>query len=314
MAYHGAPPWHGLGMPLSDCPTSAQMITAAGLNWEVEMRPVRWQDRAPKPRRYQLIRRPRSPLECEVPLAVVGPRYRPLQNSEAFEFFDPIVGQNAAVFETAGSLSYGERVWVLARVPGDMHVVGDDYCARYLLLSNSHDGKGAVSVKFTPIRVVRLNTLILALESGERAYTVRHTKCMRGRLSEVQKILAVVWKTFASAATKFKSLAAVRIGEDRLDQYLEGVYPFTPKEPEKKLRPIKWQIITELFERGDSPDLKPSHTLWGAYNAITRYEDYRQANEAGPDRRLNRVWFGASAEVKLRALQQAEELMRQWTN
>ena len=41
---------------------------------------------------------------------------------------------------------------------------------------------------------------------------------------------------------------------------------------------------------------------------MTRYEDYRQANEAGPDRRLNRVWFGQGADLKLRALSTADAL------
>jgi hypothetical protein len=112
MAYHGDPPWHGLGTEVKHRPTSSQMITAAGLNWEVEMRPILLHGQPPrqKPRKYQLIRKPRDSAESEIPLAVVSPRYRPLQNSEAFEFFDPIVGKNAAVFDTAGSLGYGERV------------------------------------------------------------------------------------------------------------------------------------------------------------------------------------------------------------
>jgi len=316
MAYHGDPPWHGLGTAVKHRPTSDEMITVAGLNWEVEMRPIVLQGQPPgqKPRKYQLIRKARSTAESEVPLAVVSPRYRALQNSEAFEFFDPIVGKNAAVFETAGSLGHGERVWVLAKVPGEMQIVGDDRCKRYLLLSNSHDGKGSVAIKFTPIRVVCQNTLILALANGEKAYTVRHSKCMDERLTEVQKLLTVVWNTFATAVTLFKSLAAVPVRTDRLDEYLALVYPQKPEDQKKPLRPVKWDDITELFEHGDAPTLKPSHTLWGAYNAITRYEDYRQTNEAGPDRRLNRVWFGTGADLKLRALQQAEALAHQWAN
>ena len=315
MAYHGDPPWHGLGIAVKHRPTAVQMIKAAGLNWEVEMRPIviQGQPATKKPRKYQLIRKPRSSAESEIPLAVVSPRYRALQNSEAFEFFDPIVGKNAAVFETAGSLGHGERVWVLAKVPGEMHIVGDDCCERYLLLSNSHDGKGSVSIKFTPIRVVCQNTLILALASGQKAYTVRHSKCMDERLAEVQDILAVVWQTFASAVVLFKFLASVPVRKNGLDVYLERVYP-QKSEEKKPARPLKWDAITNLFESGDSPSSRPNHTLWGAYNAVTRYEDYRQTNEAGPDQRLNRVWFGAGADLKLRALQHAEVLAHEWAN
>jgi hypothetical protein len=59
MAYHGDPPWHGLGTAVKHRPTSDQMITVAGLNWEVEMRPIVLQGQPPgqKPRKYQLIRK-----------------------------------------------------------------------------------------------------------------------------------------------------------------------------------------------------------------------------------------------------------------
>jgi len=43
-----------------------------------------------------------------------------LQNKEAFDFFDPIIRDNKAVFETAGSLGNGERIWVLAKVRGEI--------------------------------------------------------------------------------------------------------------------------------------------------------------------------------------------------
>jgi len=107
-----------------------------------------------------------------------------LQNTEAFTFFDPIIHAGAAFYESAGALGKGERVWVLARVTSDHEIVPGDRISKYLLLSNSHDGKGAVHVKFTPVRVVCRNTLNQAIERGP-TLRVAHTSSMKDRLKEV---------------------------------------------------------------------------------------------------------------------------------
>jgi hypothetical protein len=54
-------------------------------------------------------------------------------------------------------------------------------------------------------------------------------------------------------------------------------------------------------------------TLWGAYNAVTRFEDYKQPQqEEVQDQRLERTWFGAGADIKVKALSKAKELAASW--
>jgi Domain of unknown function (DUF932) len=101
-------------------------------------------------------------------------------------------------------------------VPGEIRVIGDDICSKYLLLSNAHDGRGSVSVKFTPIRVVCQNTLMLALESGEKAHNIRHSKHMQDRLQNVQELLGLIWKTFENAQELFQLLAKQLVRDDAM--------------------------------------------------------------------------------------------------
>jgi phage/plasmid-like protein (TIGR03299 family) len=291
------------------------MLKAAGLDWEVEKRPVPGArlDSKGDPIKYQLVRRARDAGEQDILLGLVSPRYEPLQNKNAFEFFNPIVGEGAAIFETAGALGDGERVWVLAKLPGEIRVVGDDIVNKFLLLSNTHNGNGAVTVKFTPIRVVCQNTLVLALEDGEKSVKVRHTKRMSERLAEVPELLGIFKSVFESAEESFKALVKTGVDTNRLNQYLESVFPRTDEQRKKNQRPEKWEHVTKLFEEGDPGLIYIRGTLWSAYNAVTRFEDYRQTTEAGADRRLNRTWFGPGADLKLKALQKAEELARSWS-
>ncbi len=318
MAYYGAVPWHGLGTPVPKGVTAEDMIRAAGLDWDVELRPARGAreiNRKKEFSRYEVVRVPRpNTKEEEVLLGVVSRRYQPLQNVEAFAFFNPIVGDGKAYFETAGALGEGERIWVMAKMPNAMEIVRGDECFKYLLLSNTHSGKGSVIVKFTTVRVVCQNTLMLAMEDGQKAYRVRHSKQMQFKLEELADFLAITQEVFQKAEEQFKLLARIQMIDDRLDHYFEAVFPRTPAQKKKGETPARWKFLREAFEA--RPDLQlpgVRGTLWGAYNAITWFEDYKQPKqEEQPDQRLERTWFGGGADTKLKALVKASELAASW--
>jgi phage/plasmid-like protein (TIGR03299 family) len=311
MAYYGNTPWHGLGKKIEERATSEEMIKDAGLDWVVEKRPARGATVYPngKSNRYEIVRVRRPEVdEEEVLFGVVSERYEPLQNHEAFDFFDPIIAGNKACFETAGALGDGERIWALAKMPGVMEIVPGDECRKYLLLSNSHDGGGAVNIKFTSIRVVCQNTLMLALKNGQKAYVVRHTKRMSDRLQEVAGILTAATEVYERTAELFKRLAAIRLNSKLRDQYLEAVFPRTPKQKQENATPQKWAHIENMLETSEDLQIpKVKGTMWALYNAVTGFEDYKQVNkDERTDQRLNRAWFGSSADIKLAALNQAE--------
>lgn len=318
MAYYGHPPWHGLGTKVPKGVTAEQMICAAGMNWSVELRPARGAkkiNRKGEYSRYEVVRIPREDTnETEVLLGLVTRRYQLLQNVEAFEFFDPIIADNKACFETAGALGQGERVWVMARMPGAMEVVPGDECHKYLLLSNTHSGEGSVIVKFTSVRVVCQNTLMMAMGDGQKAYRVRHSKKMQFRLDELAQFLSITHEVFLKAEECFRAFAKIRMAADRLEAYFDAVYPRTETQKKKQEKPDRWRVLAQILE--ERPDLQipgVRGTLWGAYNAITRLEDYKQPQqEEQEDQRLERAWFGSGAEIKLRALSKAQELAASW--
>ena len=104
MAYYGEVPWHGLGKQVPKGVNSEEMIRAAGLDWDVKLSPARGArkiNRKGEFSRYEVVRVPRlNTDEDEVLLGVVSRRYQLLQNIEAFGFFDPIVQDGKAYFET----------------------------------------------------------------------------------------------------------------------------------------------------------------------------------------------------------------------
>ena len=318
MAYYGDVPWHKLGTAVPKGVTAEHMIRAAGLDWEVELRPARGAqkiNRKDEFSRYEIVRvrRPKAE-ETEVLLGMVSRRYRPLQNIKAFAFFDPIVGDKKAYFETAGALGQGERIWVMAKMPEAMVVVPGDECLKYLLLSNTHSGEGSVIVKFTSVRVVCQNTLMMAMEDGQKAYRVRHSKQMQFKLDELADFLAITQEVFLKAEECFRRMAKIQMKENRLENYFEAVFPRSEAQKKKGEKPQRWGFLRKIFESHHDLQLPGVRgTLWGAYNAVTRFEDYKQPRqEEQPEQRLERTWFGGGADIKLRALEKAKELAGQW--
>ena len=89
MAYAGEVPWHGLGVQVIDDLTPEQMMDAAGLNWEVEKTPLFTSFKGDTVRikdKFALTRSSDGRI-----LDVVGNGWNPVQNSEAFEFFNDFV-------------------------------------------------------------------------------------------------------------------------------------------------------------------------------------------------------------------------------
>jgi hypothetical protein len=92
--------------------TASEAIQSANLDWKVVKLPLfAGSKRIAVPDRFAVVRRTGDLIQKTDPvLGVVSNEYTPLQNRQAFQFFDPIVGQDAAIYHTAGALGNGERV------------------------------------------------------------------------------------------------------------------------------------------------------------------------------------------------------------
>ena len=319
MMYAGQVPWHGLGTPLKKPATAAEAIRAASLDWEVVKTPLHLKQH----KRYQvvadrfaMVRADQLKQKMPRVLGIVGKDYTPLQNREAFNWFDPIVGRDAAVYHTAGALGDGERVWILAKLPGEIRVVGDDITDKYLLLCNSHDGSGSVHMKFTPIRVVCQNTLTMALSDG-KGIRIKHTSSLPERMALAEKNLGIIRDRFSEIGTNFGRFASVTINAERLTEYLQLIFHDpADKEDERAMQRIAEARYhaRRLFEEGSGNRMeKVKGTLWAAYNGVTEYIDYARGKRE-PDRHLDSIWFGGGYLTKARAYRIAVEKAAVWKN
>jgi phage/plasmid-like protein (TIGR03299 family) len=303
-------PWHGLGAVLARPPaTIAQAIEASGLGWRVEREPIAvdrgdaatvndwWEPRCEEIRGYYATVR----QDTRTVLGIVGERYRFVQNREAFEFVDQLLGSSLH-FETAGSLGGGRRVWVLAMLPEHVEV-GGDQVRPYVLLMNSHDGSTAVIAATTPVRVVCMNTLNWGIQRARQKFSIRHTEQISRRVHEARRVLDVSIDYYEQFKTTGNQLASERCSERQLQTVLDGLYPSGTEDAltdrTRKGREQVKERIVELFLRGDTQGNAPG-SKWAAVNAIVEYGDWHRPMRHGAARFARAVDDGAR---KTRALE-----------
>jgi len=304
MFYYGETPWHGLGTKVERVATSADAIAAAGLGWSVSKQPLYLGDGRQVPDTFATVR-----SDTGDPLGVVGTAYTPLQNREAFAWFDSIVGEGAAVYHTAGALGRGERVWILAKLPGELVIAKGDTVEQYLLLSNGHDGQHVVEIGFSPVRVVCQNTLTAALR-GQGFQRLLHFGGLKTRMDQAAEILGIARRYYQELGQTFQALTLRKLGDLEAEAYFKAVFPATGSTGEAS--PI-WKKTQEtlagLFHEGRFnilPSIKGS--VWAAYNSVTELVDHTRKAKS-PDARFESILFGGGAAIKQRAFDQAVALV-----
>lgn len=265
MFYVRQVPWHGLGTMVQEAPTSEDALHIAELDWRVEQTPV-FTDAGIEIPGYKANRRD---TDGSI-LGIVSDRYKIVQNTEAFEFTDAIVGETedgVVKYETAGSLCGGKRIWLLAKMPTKK--VLDDDVEPYMFFSNSHDGTGAIKVGMTPVRIVCANTLAIALNTAKRQWSTKHVGDMQSKLEEAKLCLRMADSYMANLDVEADRLANAKLYREQIEEILDEMFPVDDNASERKKNNIV-QFKNQFWTAYNMPDIqKFEDSAWKAVNAMS---------------------------------------------
>lgn len=318
MAYVGETPWHSLGVALPEGVTPVEMMKAAGLDWTVEKYPLTTVVNGQTfhvPGKEALVRSSDNRV-----LDVVGENWIPVQNHDAFNFFDDYCKAGGMSMHTAGSLQDGKIIWGLAKVNETFSLFGGkDEVESYLLLSNPHNYGSGVDVRFTPTRVVCNNTLSLALD-GKASLGISLNHRQEFDVEKVKAALDQASKQMSSYQEAAEFLASKKFNESTLFEYFQRVFP---KTTAKKGEVVDFEKMMKVWKSGQNVlsraateameviDSQPGAefgrgTWWSAYNAVTYMTNHTMG--ASADTRMKSVWFGHNKNRNIEALGLAVEM------
>jgi phage/plasmid-like protein (TIGR03299 family) len=312
--------WHGLGQIVEQYPTSAEAIKHAGLDYEVAKSPlytkasgiiqtpdgiVTAQTELAVPDCFATIR-----TDSNAVLGVVGKDYHIVQNREAFSFFDAIVGGGDGIlYETAGALGQGERIFITAKLPDYIRVGnGDDVTEKYIFLTTSHDGSGSITAAFTPIRIVCQNTLNASLRSMSNVVRIRHTSGAKQRLEDAHKVMGLADTFTTQLKGIFNQWAKISVTDAEVKKLIQlALCPnketlnLIKKGAEDEISTVFKNTVDDAFAyamASESQQMETTKgTLFGAYNAVTGYyQNVRKYKDS--EAKLQSIVMGGTAQLK----------------
>lgn len=300
--------WHGLGTVLPECPSVDKALELAHLDFKVEKLPLftvipNEDDAIMVDGKFATVR-----MDTKKALGVVGSVYEVMQNKDAFAVVDEMLDKGMVKVETAGALGSGERVWLLANLPGYLKVKTptgyEDLTNKYLLFFNSHDGSTNIRVKLTPIRVVCANTLAISLRGVGDEVKIRHTRTAQDRLKQANETLKIVNTLYADVQEMLKPMALKKFTDKDFIDYFKKLIPEADTERAENGRQQQRGELMQLVETGKGAK-ESGHTLWTAYNAVVEKVDH-YAHVADP---LKNSWFGGGYNLKLKAFEIAKAII-----
>ncbi len=243
--------------------TCSQLMNNAGLDWNVEMKEVHFQDNKGRyidnyngdKKLYSLVKDDKQIL-----VSNLTDSYHPLQNSEIARLGDHFAEKTGIKFEHAFSYDNDKYLTFMAKTNGSFNI-GDDVVNAYVLFNNFHTGRDKSSVLTTNINIFCSNTYLNALKDRDQfKIAISH----RIEMSDafylyLQNKIDEALKSNSEYKEKALTLDNKQITEKDLMNYL--VFVYNPKLlPEFQ----KGQQNYSDFEKldGNNTQIKRAYGVW----------------------------------------------------
>lgn len=253
-------PWQSLPAStwVGECSTVDEIVDVAELDWLVDVqRPVYIRLDGVEleiPSQGATVRR--GPVD--VPLAVVGSKYEPIQNRVALSAIEGLIKSERLQPLWAGERDSGRRIFLALKGPDSIFVSGEDFDVYYDVTS-SHDMSHALRVSLFLIRPNSGSSPVAPIPDTTRSHSIRHTSSGEPRAQEASSMLVDFRNYLRRFGVIAEDLDRKRMGGFEFHTFLRDLLGYEGLKMERAI-----DEASELFGQ-------ERQTRWGAYLAVVRW-------------------------------------------
>jgi hypothetical protein len=143
--------------------------------------------------------------------------------------------------------------------------------------------------------------------------TPDHNRHLASGLDRARDLIDRLKRAYDDIERVCRRMAEKAATLDQLDKYFAAVFPLPAEASDVKGAKAATQqrcLARHLALHGQGNERDHSPTVWTAYNGVTELIDHRKATLRGADtttKRLQTVWFGRGAAIKVKAFGLAKE-------
>lgn len=275
--------WSAIGKDVQECKDMEQVLKAAGLDYEVEKRPVFMQSFgltggsfSAIPNRFATVR-----TSDNHPYDVVSDKYEVIQNRDAFDFVNYMGDE--LTFAKAGETGNGV-IYIIGKLP-EVKVLGDSFVP-HVLFRNGFGGKTKITAAICPLRIVCQNQFNFAFKNTENTITIRHVANAESKLVEARETLKLCADYMTELNKMAEHFAGMKITQEQRDRVVKYLFPIpedTAINPFKR-KTLEDQRAAFINAHNADDNRNFTGTAWGLINAYTDLVTHKEPAGKRDDR------------------------------
>lgn len=267
------------------------LLVKAGLDWRTLKRPMMIAQDS-NPYAGTTVDEHNALLRSDTGLVldVVGNRYEPINNEDAFSLFRDFLKAGDMTLDTAGMFKEGRHVWGLAKLKREINLKNDKTVG-YMMISAPHVQGASLVMKLITKRITCWNSYQAALRSDTPTIRMTHKADFKGFSDYAKKSVQGFNDSLIEYGDKASALLKL---EMNMTEALDIIAPIYDIDKSNLEHSRIWKDLNYAYEANPMAEgVEKRGTAWDVFNGVTYYNTHMQSRTA--ENRLFNSTFGVPA-------------------